>query len=266
MKTTKAVFGILPITLGLAGLTMPHPGLVATAISILIGSTIAGTGQTSKLAESPALKSSTNTQLNIPAPIGFLEGSRLSEVLTKRGLVGSPPSVKLLGFYCPADVLAGVLKNGEDAPSMPFCVAKLQKTYAAIPDAKEAFKTLVANAKKDNPIDRNNPDIEKIYQRAENAVNNTYPGMGARIKGILPIANIIDSESAFAFTALANTATSNENRPIAIAGAFLLIDTQQVQLGVCYPFTGQIDIDATKHVLLQWVSDIQKATAPKSGE
>src|ERR1035438_4640025 len=143
-----------------------------------------------------------------------------------------------------------------------FCVAKLQKTYPSAPDAKEGFKTLVANAKKDEQIDRNDPDVNKILQRAENAVNKAYPANPAKIKGIVPIANIIDSETAFAFTALVNATVSEDDRPIAIASAFVLLDTQQLQVGVCYPFTSHADIEAAKDVLLRWVPEIQRLNSP----
>jgi hypothetical protein len=222
------------------------------------------TENVSESAAHPALTSSVNTQIKIPPPIGFVEGSQLSEVLMKRGLVGTPPSVKLLGFYCPPDILAQVLKNGDEAPSLPFCTAKLQTSYPSIPDAKESFKTLVANAKRDELIDRNDPDVKKILQRAANAVNKAYPTNPATIKGIVPIANVIDSETVFAFTALVNATLSEDNRPMAIASAFVLIDTQQLQLGVCYPFTSQADIEAAKDMLLRWVPDIQRLNSPYS--
>lgn len=203
------------------------------------------------------IPSTPETQIQIPAPVGFVEGSRLSDILKKRAMVGDPVSVKLLGAYFPPDVLAEVLNQGDDAPSIPYCVAKLQKTYRSIADAKKGFQQLRVNIKKDT-LDMNNPAVKNILEHYEKAATELSHENPVKVKGMVPVDTMIDSETVFASSMIVNFSGSEGDLPLAVAGAWVLVGTQQVQLMVAYPFTSKADIETAKRVLLQWVSDIQR--------
>jgi hypothetical protein len=187
-----------------------------------------------------------------------VEGSRLSDILKKRGLLGEPASVKLLGCYCPPDVLAEVLNKGNEAPSIPCCVAKLQKTYRSIADAKEGFQKLRENLKKDMSSDMNDPGLKKTLEHYEKAARELSPENPVKIKGFVPLDVMIDGETVLGCCMLANYSVSEENLPMAVAEGFVLVGTEQVQVTVAYQFTSQSDIETAKRVLVQWVSDIQR--------
>jgi hypothetical protein len=241
-----------------AGLTMSIIGLVMSVISSFYGFYIFTTKQSSAVATPSTIASIPETQVQIPAPIGFVEGSRLSDILKKRGLLGEPPSVKLLGVYCPPDVLAAVLNQGNEAPSIPFCMAKLRKTYPSIAEANEGFQKRVVSLKKDMPTDMDDPGVRKTLEHFENAARKLSPEHPVKIEGFVPLGVMIDRETVFAFSMLVNISGSEGNVPLASASANVLVGTQHVEVTVCYVFTGQADIETAKRVLLQWVSEIQR--------
>ena len=244
--------------LAIAGLTMSIIGVVLSVISAFVGFYMFTTRQFSEPTHSSKIPSTPEIQIQIPTPAGFVEGSRLSDILKKRGLLGQPPSIKLLGYYCPPDVLAGVLNNGNEAPSIPCCVAKLKKTYQSIADAKDDFQKFSVNVKKDMSSDMNDPDVKKILEHYENAATKLSPENPVKIKGFVPLSIMIDSETVVAFCELANYSVSEVDVPVVVACANVLVGTQGVEVTVYYPFTSEADIETTKGVLLQWVSDIQR--------
>lgn len=245
--------------LAVAGLTMSIIGVVLSVISAFVGFYTFTTKQITEPTPSAEVVSKPEIQIQIPAPAGFVEGSRVSDVLKKRAMVGDLVSVKLLGAYYPPDVLAEVLNHGNEAlPPSPFCVAKLQKMYQSNADANEGFQQLRVNIKKDLLSDMNDPDVIKILEHYEKAATELSPDTPVKIKGMVPVDTLIDSETVFAGTAIENISVSGEDLPMAVAYAFVLLGTQQVRVVVVYPFTSKADIETAKGVLLQWVSEIQR--------
>jgi hypothetical protein len=242
-----------------AGLTMSIVGVVLIVISAFVGFYMFTTKQFSFHAGFPTNASTSETQIQIPTPVGFVEGSRLSDVIKKQVMAGDLVSVKLIGAYYPPDVLAEVLNHGNEAlPLSPFCVAKLQETYRSNADANEGFQHLKVNIKKDILSDMNDPDVRRILEHYEKAVTELSPDTPVKIKGFVPVNTLIDSETVFAGTMIENINVSGEDLPMAAAYAFVLVGTQQVRVVVVYPFTSQADIETAKRALLQWVSDIQR--------
>lgn len=204
-----------------------------------------------------------SSEPRIPSPVGFIEGSGLSETIRAMGIAGQPASAKLVGVYYPTNTLAEILNNGFSSPS-PFCKALLKGHYRSVSDAKKAFQTLVSNAKKesDKPFDPNSPAVKRIFKSYESAARNVDPSVSVKGKGISFLGTIIEKESVFATSALLNIGWSDGqsqvDMPFAVAVAWIRFGDTQAEFGVLYPFRDATSVSSANAKLLEWIGEIEK--------
>lgn len=199
----------------------------------------------------------------IPTPLGFIEGSGLSEAIRAMGIAGQPPSARLVGLYYPTNALAEILNKGFSPPS-PFCKAMIKGQYRSVSDAKKAFQTLVSNAKKesDKPFDPNSSAVKRIFKSYESAARNVDPSVSVKGKGISFLGTILEKERVFATSALLNIGWSDGqsqvDMPFAVALAWIRFGDTQAEFGVLYPFRDATSVSSANAKLLEWIGEIEK--------
>ena len=67
----------------------------------------------------------------VPARVGFIDATGLSEKIRMQALAGEPASKKVLGGYYTTNALAEILNQGYITAPSPFCKAVLEKEYAS---------------------------------------------------------------------------------------------------------------------------------------
>lgn len=244
-----------------------------TWIGLLLGNSMdpcrAQTGSASAFVEEGEPLPVGEVRLTLPAPVGFVEGSRLSPKLVKSALAGLQPSVKLLGLYYETNTLAEIINQGFTKPS-PFCRALLRKVFDTAPAAQTAFDTLVVNAKKEAsaPFDREKPAIKSLFQHYEDSLRKES-GTTGKVLGITTLGVLVEQPDSFAMTTLVNLnwsdGQSEITAPFAIVVIWLRVGKEHVDLIVAQPFLSASSVDVANRRALEWVGLTRKANQARMG-
>jgi hypothetical protein len=199
----------------------------------------------------------------IPAPAGFVEASGLSEKLKKAASATLRPPASLLGLYYQINSLAELLNLGYTEQPARYCTAVLKKDYSTISEAKQEFQTLVKYAKKETAtaFDINDPAIQRIFKRCEQASRDPDTGASRKVIGMSFLGLLLDKEASIAQSTLANLKCSdgqNEiEQPFVVALGFMRLGKKQISLGVAYPFNGESSVTSANRQLLNWIKAIE---------
>ena len=200
----------------------------------------------------------------VPSPEGFIEGSALSADIKKLGLAGQSPSGKLIGVYYQPDTLAKILKQGYYTEPAPFCQAQVQREFNSAEEARQNFKDLVTNAKKESTtkFDRNDPAIDRIWKHYEDAANNLARDEALSVNGATALGDLAETDTFYANSSIISYSLSDKQHtstlPVASAFGWILIGRRILGISAIYPLVDKQSITVANDTLMTWLKDIVK--------
>lgn len=202
-----------------------------------------------------------SAQLAIPNPRGYVEVSSQSQEVLKIATAGMPPSQQLIGFYFTTNAAQQVISTGY-ASNSPFCKAVIYKSLGSDSEARRAFKDLLKSVKNEIPADRNQDEVNQVFQHYEEAAKKLNEGVEVKVLGVEFLGSFIETKNIYGFSMLASYARKENghvfNMPLVLADVWMLGSKQILQFTVAFPLRSIDDVENSRNELLVWIEDIQK--------